>query len=208
MKEEVYIIGGGYSLTDFDFDKLEDEDTIAINKSMTYIPNLNYFITMDFTALHKINSIQNLNATKVFIANFTVPYLKEIDGRIVDTRFNLVYKLEEFDMIIKSYNIEGFGVQWNKFSHGMNSGYCALQLAILLGYKTINLLGIDLISDKGTHFHGGYGQTKEKFDIKLEQYYNYFYKSLLSLKELYSDINIYSCSDISRLNTILPYKKI
>ena len=165
---------------------------------------------MDFTALNKIkfNAIDYSLGTKVFIANFTKPYLQEIDGRIVDTRFNLIYKLEYFDMIIKSRAVDGLGLSFNDFRNGDNSGYCALQLAIVLGYKEIYLLGIDLISEESTHFHGGYGEQTENFNKKLESYYQHFYKGLLNLKEFYSEIKIYSCSLISRLNTLLEYKEL
>lgn len=207
-RDEILIVGGGYSLQNFDFNKLKDKTTIAVNKSASYIPNLDYFITMDFTALKKIKSIKNILATKIFVANLSVPYLQEVDGRIVDTRFNLVYKLEDFDIVIKSRNKETFAWQWKNFSHGANSGYCALQLAILLGYKNIYLLGIDLISGKETHFHNGYGESKEGFNKKLEQYYNYFYNSLIILKETITDVNIVSCSPVSKLNNILRYEEL
>ena len=205
MNNSIYIIGGGNSLKGFDFDLLKDKTTIAINKSMSYVPNLNYFITMDFTALRKINSIANLNATKIFIANFTVPYLQEQGGKIVDTRFNLVYRLEDFDMIIKSHQTNGIGLTFKEFTHGANSGFCALQLAIILGYTKIYLLGIDLNIEEVTHFHGGYGETKEKFNPKLDIYYKYFQEGILLLKKKRPDIQIYSCSSISKLNNILNY---
>ena len=203
--KEVYIIGGGHSLATFNFNKLKNKTTIAVNKSASYIPDLDYFITMDFTALKKIKPIQNSKATKIFVANFDRPYLKEQNGQIKDTRFNLIYTLEDFDIIIKSRRESGIGFKWNDFRNGINSGFCALQLAILLGYKQIYLLGIDLNVSKETHFHGGYGEPKEKFKKKIDEYYTYFACALALLP---NDIKVYNCSKNSRLSYILPYKEI
>ena len=208
MKDSVYIIAGGDSLTNFDFNKLENKDVIAVNKAILSYPKAKYFITMDFTALKKMN-FKNIisDSIKIFIANFTFDYIKEIDGQIIDTRFGLVYKLEDFDMIIKSHYKESFGLDFKHFANGQNSAYCAVQLAISLGYKNIYLLGLDLVCDTKTHYHSGYGQDIEKFKKSLNEYHKYFYFSILELQEK-SDINIYSCSKISRLNDILKYKEI
>lgn len=208
MNKEAYIIGGGISLKGFDFSRLKDKTTIAVNKSYPYVPNLDYFITMDFTALRKIKSIEKSSPTKVFIANFAKFYLQERDGKIVDTRFDLVYDLINFNMIIKSYKTDGIGLKFNDFRNGDNSGFCALQFAILMGFNPIYLLGIDLKVDKETHFHGGYNQDKKSFQKKLDSYYEYFIQGIKELKEKRPDIKMYSCSDISKLNNLLEYKEI
>ena len=210
MRKEVYIIGGGNSLKDFNFNKLKDKDTIVVNKAIKYVPNPTYFITMDFTALKKIDCdlIAPSIFTRVFIANFAKPYLTEKNGQIVDTRSGLVYTLNDFTTIIKSYEEEGIGTQFYDFRSGNNSGYCALQLAVLLGYDRIYLLGMDLLAPEQTHFHGGYGESKEIFNLKLEGYYTNFVTGLKELKEKCPNIQVYSCSKISRLKDILPYKEI
>jgi len=206
--KSVYIIGGGNSLKGFDFEKLRNEDTISVNKSASYVPNLDYFITMDFTALKKIQDLKKCKATKIFIANFTEPYIEEKDGKIQDTRFGLIYKLEDFDVVIKSRDKEYFGLTFNDFRHGCNSGYCALQLAIILGYKEINLLGIDLIAGEGTHFFEGYGEGIKSFNKKLDIYYSYFTQGILAFYDKHLNVNIYNCSKNSRLDEILEYKEI
>jgi len=208
MNKKVFVIGGGTSLRDFDFNKVKDETTIAVNKSYYHVPNLNYFVTIDFTVLRKIGNNINSPATKIFIANFSVPSLQEIDGRIIDTRWNLVYDLKAFDIIIKSRKKDGIGFTFKDFRTGGNSGYCALQLAIALGYTEINLLGMDLVVNNGTHFHGGYGELPQTFSKKLDPYYDSFRKGLEELKIKRPDIKVYSCSKISRLNSILEYKEI
>jgi hypothetical protein len=210
MKNQVYIIGGGISLKDFNFSKLKNKDTIVVNKSLLHVPNPNYFITMDFTAIRKIKN-QNINlsnSTKIFIANFSKRYMVEINGQIVDTRFNLIYNLKDFDMIIKSYKANGIGLVFNDFRNGDNSGYCAFQLAILLGYKKIYLLGMDLNITQETHFHGGYGESKQSFKSKLDIYYQFFEEGLKELNEKAKNIQVYNCSKISKLKKILPYKEL
>lgn len=205
----IYIVGGGNSLKGFNFNKLSNKDTIVVNKAISYVPNPTYFVTMDFTFLAKMKNkdVPLSNATKIFIANFAKPYLKENNGKIVDTRFDLVYKLEDFDMIIKSHKETGMGLTFNDFRTGNNSGYCALQLAILLGYERIYLLGMDLTIDKETHFHGGYGESKEKFKQRLEGYYNNFKIGLNQINKN-QNVKIYSCSKISKLNNLIPYHEL
>lgn len=206
MRKEIYIIGGGASLIGFDFAKLKNKDTMTINKSLFYLNNPTYHITMDYASLRKINKISLFDIPKFFIANLSTGDLIEKNGQFIDKK--TTYILKDFDIIIKSYKAEGIGFKWNDFRNGRNSAYCALQLAILMGYKKINLLGIDLIiADNQTHFHGGYGEPIERFKRKLERYYQYFKEGIKEICQK-TDIKIYSCSSISRLNNILPYKEI
>jgi len=209
---EVFIIGGGNSVKDVDKSKLENKDLIVINKAIVDFPNPKYFITMDQSVLKKLDKgaryLRNTTATKVFIANFVPSYMEEKNGQIVDTRWNLVYKLNIFDMIIKSKNLEKLGTTFKDFGHGNNSAFCALQLAILLGYEKINLIGVDLVAEGTTHYHGGYGVSLEKFREKLDEYYQTFKTAILEFKSNNENIEIYSRSPISRLNHVLLYKEL
>lgn len=212
-KKEVYIVGGGTSLNKFDFSILADKDTIAVNKAITYVPSPNFFITMDYTFCHKrhgldLKGFNSYNTSKIFIANFGDNILIEKEGRIIDSRFNLIYDLKEYNMIIKSNIKFGIGFSFNDFRCGNNSAYSALQFAVLMGYQEINLLGVDLVViDNQTHFHKGYGETVEKFNNKLESYYQCFKQGIEEIQKQ-KDIEIYSYSKISRLNSIIPYKEI
>ncbi len=212
MKDEVFIIAGGTSLKGFDFSKLKNKDVIAVNKSLLDAPFAKYFLTMDYTLIdHKLNDIhnvfQNSKATKIFIANLCPDYMIEEKGRIIDNRTNYVYDLSKFDMIIKSRYTAGVGFNFNQFTHGNNSGFCGLQLAICLGYKKIHLLGYDLcVSEKGTHYHKGYRQNIEKFNIKLKEYLDNFLYTLKILKFRKSDIEIYNYSSNSELFDKLPFR--
>ena len=205
----VFIIGGGPSLQGFDFSKLVNKHTIAVNKSFLDVPNLEYFVTVDHSFLRKIDkkALQNNPSTKVFVADLSYNYLRELDGRIVDTRTNTIYRLGGFDMIIKSRRKDGFGLSFDDFRTGKNSGYCALQLAIALCFKRIYLLGIDLCTQSNTHYHEGYNEPKDRFEKKLGEYFTFFKSGLEEIKQK-SDVEIFNCSRSSRLNDIIPYKDL
>ena len=211
MKDKVYIVGGGASLKGFDFEVLKDKDTIAINKAVLDVPNANYFITMDYTFLKKlrdgINKVVSLdNTTKVFVLNFAGNSLKYLGGLVKDVKKNIVYDLRHFDLTIKSKKQKGLGDDFINFCHGNNSGYCAFQLAILLGYKKINLLGIDLnITNNYSHYHNLYPQNNERFENKLEEYYQNWKIGLEEAKK--RKIKVTSNSKISRLNEFIRYKR-
>jgi hypothetical protein len=210
---KIYICGGGTSLKDFRFDKLKNKETIVVNKSIFSVPNANCFITCDNTFLWKLNEEQklqfrNMPIPKYFVIQLGLDYLKEKNNRIVDIRSNIVYNLDYYDNIIKSYKLEGFGLEVTDFRSGVDSAYCALQLSIILGYKEIYLLGIDFIITDKTHFHEGYKQSLTQFAKRLNWYYTYWEKGLKELKEKQPDINVYNCSKISKLNNLIPYKEI
>lgn len=212
-KDTVFIVGGGHSITARDLQKLAFEDTIVINKSIFYVPNPTWFITLDHSFLIKMRrnrkNFSKINCPKIFVANFSKPYIVEENGIIRDKRFDdLVYNLKDFDIIIKSYTMGNFGLTWNDFRNGDNSGFCGVQLAILLGYKDIRLVGIDLNVGKLSHYHHGYGQPIHKFAKKCENYYRIFAHSIETLKHKKRDVRIYSCSPVSKLNTIIPYKSL
>ena len=174
--DEVYIVGGGTSLKGFDFSNLIGTDIIAVNKSIEDVPNATCFLTMDYTLLtsnqKKFNfeDILPKSQNNVFVLNQCE------DGRIVkrgncfvDTKFNYTYwDLHKFSHIISSKQVidekRGFGATLSSFANGGNSGFCATQLAILMGYKKIHLLGIDLnIQKNKTHYHEGYGGSGQEF---------------------------------------------
>lgn len=204
----VFIVGGGVSLHDFPFQLLKNEEVIVVNKAILAVPEAKYFVTMDFSFFRKVNVQHVIQAkmTKVFVANFAKSYLKEVDGRIVDMRFKLVYDLSVFDMIIKSRIESCMGFEFKDFRTGCNSGFCALQLAVLLGYTHIYLLGYDLVASRGlTHYHGGYGEAIASFSGKLIGYFDAFREGLATLKITRPDIYVGSGSNVSALNSILPY---
>lgn len=213
---KVFIIGGGPSLSNFDFSTLEGQDVIAVNKSIEHVQSAKYFITMDYTFLQKtqltVDDINKKADSSYFVLNTGHDYIKNVNGIFTDTRNNLQYlKLNEFSGVIQSkldyLPSTGFGKNISEFCHGSNSGYCALQLAILAGYKEIYLLGFDFaIESNKTHFHNGYRQNTQRFQGNLVKYRANFVKSI----QLSKKTNIFSCSAGSFLNSYIkqvPYFK-
>ena len=209
MSKEIFIIGGGESLKDFDTSKLDNKDVMVVNNGILLFPNAKYFVTMDYVFKKKTDKMiwKKFTGTKFFIVNLVPSWMEEKEGQIVDTRFNLVYDLKSFDVIIKSKERGGFGRNWNEFRTGRNSGYAGIQLSLLLGYQTINLLGFDLQAKAQTHFHGYYNKNVEQYNQVLAGYYEFFKKGIRDLQDNW-DVEIYSCSKESRLNKFLTYKEI
>jgi len=208
-RDIIYIVAGGASLEGFDFCSLEGLDTIVVNKTLFNVKNPTYFITMDYSFMGKCpGAVQQLPqaTTKVFVAALDVPYLADKNGLIVDTRSKLIYDLSPFDLIIKSKSKDGLGDSWSTFCNGWNSGYCAMQFAFVMGYKRIVLLGIDLVAQKQTHFHGGYGESPESFNKKLLGYYESF-KEGLKPANMNGQV-VYNCSKDSKLKDIIGHTPI
>lgn len=219
MNKPVYIVGGGSSLKSFNFSHLNDKTTIAINQAIFHIENCDYFITEDYSFIHrlkkreKIQMLNDIKATKIFVAQLGLSYLKYMNGKLIDTRTNLVYYLEPFDMIIHCDKTGGIGLTFDDFRDGNFSGFAALQFAVIMGFNPIYLLGFDFTFQNKTHFHEGYFHRDyenfaREFKKKLHTYYNFFKDGLKELQAKRPDIKIYNCSKISKLNEILEYRRL
>ncbi len=209
--DSVFIVAGGPSLSGFDFSKLDGYDTIAVNKSIEFIKDPTYFITVDYTFMNKtranIRQISSLRKTAtIFVAAADV-LKQDANGVFQDDQNNITYsRLNDFNIVIKSRSPidkeTGFGKSISNFTRGFNSGFCAIQLALLLGYEKIYLLGFDMNVDSGkTHFHDGYnGNSNIKTSISS-------YKEMtVNALRLTKDIDkIYSCSPVSSLNETIKY---
>lgn len=204
MRDEVFVIGGGSSLKDFDFSKLKDKDTIAVNMAALDVPNPTYCITADSTIFRKVQEgyFKGVETTWVLVTNPNHCSMKWQDGKFIG-KHGFVYNLFCMNMVIRNAGVEGVGFSFNDFKTGYNSGFSGFQLAVLLGYKRIYLLGFDLASGSQCHYHERYNGReirKESFD----KYYDNFVLALTRIKEE-TDIEVFSCSPISRLNKIIQY---
>lgn len=212
----VYIIGGGTSILNIDLCDIKG-DIIAVNKSIEFVNKANYFITVDYSLIQNkkcdLNSLNKADC-RIFIANTSTGTLQKINNVYTDVRNSVKYDLSLFTDVIESKNTidtnTGFGKDFKNFTNGLNSGYCALQLAILLEYDEMYLLGIDLNfpNNNFLHFHNSYKtQSPEKFKTDLEKYLSYFLLSIEKLDEK-TKSKIISCSPISSLNTVLRHINI
>ena len=207
MKDDVYIVGGGTSLKGFDFEKLKDKDTIAVNMSAFDVPNPTYCITADSGIFRKVQEgyFKDIDTTWVLVTNPNHCSMKWKNGIFKHIHSGHIYNLFSMNMIIKNAGVEGIGFEFKDFKTGYNSGFCAFQLAILLRYKRIHLLGFDLCEQNTkTHYHSKYKNRKTINDKMFEKFYANFVLAIGILKEK-TDIEIISHSLISKLNSIIPY---
>jgi hypothetical protein len=155
--ERCFIIGGGESLKGFDFSLLNNELTIALNRSFEYLEST-IILWMDSQSFYRDLMNGDLGedvkekfywsrSIKVALNIQDVPYPPEI------------YTINSSGTQVLSPSIEvGLG-------HGGNSGYTALNMAVCLGANPIYLLGFDMKGDgKGNQswFHDGYKKTQRE----------------------------------------------
>lgn len=214
--KECFIVGGGPSLRGFDYGILKDKDVIAINQVIFKIPDAKFFITMDYTWLCKSGVDRNGSgprkefirhpAKKYFILAFGGDRLECKDYyHYRDKHCNLDYDLTLFNKIIQVSHYGGLGFSFEDFRCGSDSGYSALQLAAILGYKTIYLLGLDFcVSEHRTHCHSDYPvRNPLEYQRKLKEYLLPYPNAVRILKE--NGVRVYSSSSISKLNQFLLF---
>ena len=221
MNKRVFIVGGGPSLIGFDFNKLINEDTIAINRSVFDLPRAKYFLTMDYTFLsrmrlqgarvnHKrlVDFVSN-PSEKMFVVGFDDRrFEKRSDVEILDKFTGMVYDLHLFNKVIWASARGGIGMSMEDFRSSSDSGFSAIQLATLLGYNEIYLLGMDfLVSESGTHYHKDYGSDKMNYQDRLDWFYTEYGRAFSEIREKLN-IKVFSCSRISKLNGLIPFANI
>jgi len=193
-EKSIFVVGGGPSLKGFDFSKLENLTTIAVNSALVDVPNPNYFITSCPGYCRTVikNDFYNKEVHSVMVIN-------PLNQRFFEVKLHLS-KFSEW--VIPSRYDGQLGFTWEQFATGGNSGFAALQYVILSGYKNIYLLGIDVRTDKGIHYHHRYPTMINE----VTWWYECFLQGLDLLKKD-TDIKVYSCSNISLLNEVIPFVK-
>lgn len=143
-----FILAGGPSLSDFNFDQIKDELSIGVNKSYQAFPTtINY--SMDEKFLKLASQTTQWKQFKGIKAN-----IKLGGGRYHDKDVKYVIRLKEKTL--------SFDISKGIYT-GNNSGFGAMMLAICLGANPVYLLGVDLKIDKDkTHWHEGYPKQNIK----------------------------------------------
>lgn len=211
MKKEIYIVGGGHSLKTFDFTWLKGKDVIAVNHAVTNVPFAKYFISMDYTYIDKKADkefFKSLSCQKFFVVSVNNKYIKYRNHHYYDARSNYVYDLSLFDRVIPAMFERGLSRDFMNFVHGCNSGYCAFQLALLLGYTDIHLLGFDMNVGETTHYHDHYGTSSRQFVKTLRIAVPIFIEGLKALKKICSKITVYNYSKTSPLTPYTKYREL
>lgn len=133
-----YLVGGGPSLRAFDFRKLDGRPVLAVNRAFERLPGAQvvYWSDPEFWLWHG-EALAGHSGLKV-----TTDGLGPREGVTEIARTGL-----------DGLETAAFAVR-----HGCNSGYAALNLAVLMGAREIVLLGLDMrdAADGADHWHDGY----------------------------------------------------
>lgn len=215
----MFIVGGGPSLLDFNLGKLVNEDVIAVNGSIFNLPRAKLFVTMDYTFLSKAkiigSDVRNDRfvtfvsnpAEKVFVVGYeSGRFKKDGDSVVIDTFSGIKYNLRLFNRVIFAAERGGVGLSLDDFRSSSDSGYSAIQLAVLHKYNEIYLMGFDFtVRGEKTHYHNIYGSGCAKaYTSRLDWFLTEYERLFREIGEKTS-VKVFSCSKISKLNGLIPY---
>lgn len=189
--EPCFLIGGGPSLTGFDFERLRGRGrVIAINRAFEFIPWADMLFFMDWKFYRLCHD--DVNRLRLWNDFKGLRVFCNLMGRKLDD----VYSVR---------SLGRHGMSWRPSKgiyHGNNSGHGALELALGLGCRPIYLLGYDANGDRRGHWHSGYGH---KGNARLGELFQ------REFRELFSHIPrvnyIYNCNPKSGIRQ-WPFKTI
>lgn len=150
--QRCFIIGGGPSLTGFDFERLRGRGRIiAINKAYLDVPFADICFFMDGSETRFYGLVQNGRLAPQCLERWNEFKGHKIFLNILGRKLDDVYS-------IRAAGRTGLSNSLRKgIYHGNNSGVGAIGLAVCLGANPIYLLGIDCkFSGSQSHYHGGY----------------------------------------------------
>jgi hypothetical protein len=171
--KKVLIIGGGESLIGFNFEQTKGFDgaIITVNRIIEHIPRADYWISGDLSKPQK--PLENMKEDCYYYAGYPT----------IITEYNIVEGVHYLDKVVsEDYQLQG---EKNKVTGGVDSIYCALNLAYHFEAEKIVLLGVDCYGyghwyDKKDPYNGyGLKDFKEKFTDRLPEKYS---QSLVQLK--------------------------
>ena len=200
-----FVIGGGPSILDikkdgFNLNLLQKEVTVGVNKAYNLFTPTYLIWTDPYFWKTFRKEILKLRCVKFCPLNVVRKFPNE--------NINDVHFLKRDKNRFKNTITDSFDnpiPMWN------NSGVTGLRIAYILGLNPIYLLGIDIQhedSEGRTHFHTDYN-SKRIAKTSLARY-DKFYKAFeLTINTLNSmNIQVVSCSKLSRLNDIIPYQDL
>lgn len=165
---DCFILGGGPSLKLSDVEMLKGRHVIAVNNAYQIAPWADFCFFMDSGWFREHRErLKDFGGIKVSIAhNVEAHGVKEmVRGKR-----------------------EGLSVDPKTLNHGHNSGHSAVNLAILLGAKTIVLLGFDMKVVDGKHnWHAGHAR-KMRTEVYEEDYLKCFATIVKPLEQLNAQV--------------------
>jgi hypothetical protein len=191
--ESIYIIGGGSSLTGFDFDVLDNKITIACNRSAFEFP-AKYMTFIDDQVYE-----ENIGKINKFKGTIICPdYCKKfpINGLIRTKLWNQVKMQRPFLSPAKQVPLGISKTEEEGISTGGNCGFYALTLAHIMGGNPIYLLGIDMrFIEKKKYFYNWIDNAGGEVQyVHMHQAFTY---AAPILKD--RGIQVYNCSKDSAL---------
>jgi len=161
--ESVTIVGGGSSLTGFDFGKLKGK-IVVTNHAVRYTRS-DMWVFLDTTFIRK--NMMRIRSYKGYCVS-------RHGGENIHT---IKFGSSEVDFIVRKAN---------------NSGFTAMVLALMLGAKRVYLLGFDGSWKDKSHFHSIYRDKKKMEDFTRSIYlYDHFRNFPIVNVGLDSDIDCF-----------------
>lgn len=150
---DIYIVGGGASLKNFDWTRLSGRRVIAVNRAYETLPfaEVVYFSDLRFWVWNQSALLQHT-------------------GRKITSAVKIKKKRIEN---VRITGLTGIDTKEGCIRQGNNSGYGAINLAVHLNAKRIFLLGFDMKFSGGQcHWHDGYPVLNT--EKMLQQMIHYF----------------------------------
>jgi hypothetical protein len=207
INQKCFIIAGGESLAGFDFNVLNEYNTIGINRTFQYYPKLkiNYSMDSDFynavlDGRYDVEGKPKVKDAWVKFAGSRV-FLSPMELKKYGDEVFLIKRIHR-PSISRDINQGIFG--------GANSAVGALMLSIVLGSNPIYLLGYDMKVSTKSHWHDGYPNRNLKdFANKLTSYRDEINRLVSLINELGVDIynlnpdSALRCFPFADLNKVL-----
>lgn len=195
--KRAFVIGGGSSITKlqesgFDFSLLSKEVTIGTNAcynllTPTYLIFGDYYFWKHFC--HEIIKVDCIKMAPENILKASRPPKTIILKRSIDVN----------QMIPSGFD--------TPFSFVNNTGVAALRAAFVFGCNPIYLIGMDIGTGKDgeTHFHSTYKNDEKRKTppARYKQFHSVFVSTIKAMHDRGREI--YSCSEMSSLNEVIPY---
>ncbi len=173
-KGKCLLIGGGMSVNSFDFKSLpKDIKIIAVNRCFVDNINIDYQV-------------------------FTDPFFKKwtTENMIKDRRILIGPWHIDFDRTDYYYEFE------NHIYEGFHTGYHALQIAQLLGFEKIYLIGYDYYESGLLHYYENNDST-EITELEKQSIRNSFTKWINDFNKIKWNAKIYNCNPKSELKKFI-----
>jgi hypothetical protein len=163
--ETFFLLAGGPSLSGFDSEVLRGHGRIiVINDSYLLCPFADVLYHCDRAWLFAPVAENMLKLASSF-AGKEIPsgsLHRDVIALIFKGTYRVSMGTSEFGTHqIRSGGLTGLSSDSSRLSHGTNSGYQAINLAVHLGASRIILLGYDMHCNGGMHFHNSPGRRAD-----------------------------------------------